>query len=292
MALRAGDRPTAKSHLSTAVAINPDLRMAHEMLGNIYREDGQLDLARPQYEAASRLDPYDANNWYYLGLVDQLLNRVQDAVAAYIQSLQLEPKNAPCNMNLGVAYLTLGQTDDAVRYLTIATQQDPQTSDGWSNLGVALDTKGQTGRAEGAYRQALELAPGSIPVLQNLGSNLIAQGKSSEAIAVFEQLIRKSDTAGVHKRYGDALALAHRDDEAIVQYENALAKQPTYYQAMSGMGFATIDAYHAGLELDESKRHAAVDLWQKSLRLQPNQPQVEAALKQWESSSIGSAGSP
>jgi tetratricopeptide (TPR) repeat protein len=292
IALRDGDRPAAKSHLSTAVAINPDLRMAHEMLGDIYRQDGQLGLAQPQYEAASRLDPYNANNWYYLGLVDQLLNRVTDAIAAYVQSLQLEPKNAPCNMNLGVAYLTLGQTDDAVKYLSIATQEDPQTSDGWSNLGVALDAKGQTSQAEEAYRRALELAPGSVPVLQNLGSNLLSQGKSSEAIAVFSQLVQKDDAPIVHKRYGDALAQAHRDDEAIAQYDRALAQAPNYYQAMSGKAFALIDAYHAGLELDESKRHEAIELWRKSLGLHPNQPTAEAAIKQWETSTIGSASNP
>jgi Tfp pilus assembly protein PilF len=292
MALRDGDRQAAKSHLTTAVAINPDLRMAREMLGNIYREDGQLDLARPQYEAASRLDPYDANNWYNLGLVDQLLNRVKEAIAAYVQSLELDPKNAPCNMNLGVAYLTIGQTDDAVKYLSIATEQDPQTSDGWSNLGVALDSKGQASHAEEAYRKALELAPGSVPVLQNLGSNLLSQGKTSEAIAVFSQLIQKNDTPMAHKRYGDALAQAHRDDEAIAQYDRALAQAPRYYQAMSGKAFALIDAYHVGLELDESKRHEAIELWQKSLAIYPNQPMAEAAIKQWDTSAIGSASNP
>lgn len=287
MALRDGDRAAAETHLNQAVQINPDLRMAHEMLGDMYRQDGKLELAQPHYEAASRLDPYNANNWYYLGLVDQLLSRVHDAILAYLQALQLEPQNANCNMNLGVAYLSVGQPDDSVKYLTIATQDSPQSADAWSNLGVALDSQGQPGRAETAYRQALELQPNDTVVMQNLGSNLITQGKGNEAIAVFEQLIQKADSPVARKRYGDALCQVHRDDDAVAQYDKALAARPNYYPAMSAKAFALIDAYHQGLELDESKRHAALDLWQASLRVHPNQPRVAAALKQWQTVSIG-----
>src|SRR5439155_22028852 len=99
----------------------------------------------------------------------------------------------------------------------------------------------------------------------NLGFNLIAQGRANEAVSVMEQALRNDDSPPVRKRYGDALLMAKRYDDAIEQYDAALRHNPRYLAALNEKGTALIRKYHDGMELDEDIRKAALDSWKQSL---------------------------
>ncbi len=271
---RTGNKDQALRDYEAAVSQNPNLRGAQSRLGEIYRERGQYDRALPHDQAVARLDPYNFLSFYNLGLTYHLLNRLQDAASTYIRALNLKPADTKSNMNLGLVYLALGQSDDSIRYLTRATELDPNSAVAWSNLGVALDAAGDSARAESIYRKSLELDSASATTLQNLAANLITQGKSKEAVAVMEQVMRRVDTAGTHKRYGDALALDRRDADAIAQYDIAIKRDPRFYPAINEKGFVFMRQYRDSLELDEGKRRAAVDLWKQSLKINSNQPGI------------------
>src|SRR4051794_25896775 len=63
-----GDTAGAINALEGATQANPDLTMARDMLGDLYRAGGQYEKATVQYEALVRLDPYTALNHYKLGV--------------------------------------------------------------------------------------------------------------------------------------------------------------------------------------------------------------------------------
>jgi tetratricopeptide (TPR) repeat protein len=278
-----GDRAAAIAGLIDATQANPELRMAHSMLGDLYREQGAYARAAPHYEAMTQLDPYHLDNHYRLGVTYHLLARLQDAAAAYLRALQLNPQDMRSNMNLGLVYLSLGQLDDAVTHLERATRLDPNSSVAWSNLGVALDARDSAALAEAAYRRSLELSPLQDSILVNLANNLSRQRKSSEAISLMQQVLQRNDTAANRKYYGDALASAGRYEDAIQQYDRALELDPRYTAALNEKGAAVIQQYRAGMELDPQKRQQAIALWEQSLRINPNQPQVQAMLRRWRS---------
>src|SRR5690242_11574856 len=75
-----GDRASAIAKLSTATQQNPNLLMAQSMLGDLYREQGAYSQALPHYETLATLDPYGSTTNYRLGLTNQFLNRLQQAV--------------------------------------------------------------------------------------------------------------------------------------------------------------------------------------------------------------------
>jgi tetratricopeptide (TPR) repeat protein len=279
-AYQQGDRDQAVRDLLDATRANPELRMAHSLLGDLYRDEGNYQAATPHYETLIRIDPYGAENHYRLGVTYQFLARLQDAAASYLRALQLNPRDMRSNMNLGLVYLTLNQLDDAVTYLERATQLAPDSAVAWSNLGVALDARGSTVLAEAAYRRSLELSPRQDAIFINLGINLTRQGKAAEAISVLEQAIKHIDTPATRKFYGDALAAAKRYDDAIRQYDLSLKADPQHLPAMNEKGAALMQQYRQGMELDQTKRNQAIELWEKSLSLNPNQPQVRAALQE------------
>jgi tetratricopeptide (TPR) repeat protein len=289
-ARRSGDAKLAETEFQAAVQRNPNLRMAHSRLGDIYTGRGDYEGASKHYEAVARLDPYNYASHYNLGLVYHFLNRIQDAVASYLRALNLKPTDMKSNMNLGLAYLAMDQYDEAVKYLTRATEIDPSSAVAWSNLGVALDAKGDVQQAETKYRRSIELDSRSVTTLQNLASNLITQGKAREAIAVMEQVIERVDTAGTRKRYGDALAQAKRYPEAVKQYDIALKRDPRYWPAMNEKGFVLIREYREGLELDDDKRKGAIALWRDSLKVNPSQQAIRRQVEKAENPSLFGTG--
>jgi tetratricopeptide (TPR) repeat protein len=281
-----GNATAAIAAFNEAIRLNPSLQMPHVRLAELYRQRADYADAAAQYEIASQLDPYSANDAYYLGLCYQFLHRLADSAAAYLKALNLQPGNMKANMNLGLVYLALGHPADAKPYLLRATQLDAKSAQAWSNYGVGLDAVGRLADAEAAYRQALELETGSIPILENLAANLIAQKKAAESIEICRQLLLRSDTPISRTRYGQALVLAQQPSAAREQYELALRIDPQFYLAMTEEAFLLITEYRDGMELDEPKRQAALALWGASLRINPNQPRVLAAVQQWQSSHL------
>lgn len=281
----AGDKEHAMAQLIEATRINPNLIMPRVMLGDMYRSEGNYSDAVNEYEQVTKLDPYGASNWYKLGVGYQFLERLKDAASSYQKALKLEPKDAKSNMNLGLVQLYLGNTDQALQYAKKATQLAPKNAAAWSNLGVTLDSAGQYAKAEEAYRKSIDLDPDNPATLVNLATNLMAQNKAPEAAELMKRAVSISNTAALRKRYGDALAKAGRYDEAVAQYQQALKLDPKYYPALTELGFTRIAEYQKGLELDDTKRADAVNYWRKSIAINPNQPKVEAALKEYGNSS-------
>ena len=281
-----GDNATAIRELERATKANPDLTMAREMLGDLYRGQGEYEKAVPQYEAMVRLDPNTALNHYKLGVSYHFLQRLQEAASAYLRAIKLDPKDAASHMNLGLVYLAMGQLDDAVRFTEKATLLNPSSAAAFSNLGVVLEAKGDFARAEAAYRRSLDLDSRQTETLLNLGSNLIRQGKTADAVSIMERVLQQSDTPPTRKRYGDALARAGKYDEAVKQYEAALAKDPRYYPAMNEIGWVRIAEYRKGLELEDAKRITALDMWRKSLGVNKDQPRIATAIKDWDEKAL------
>ena len=276
-----GDRDRAVSNLVSATRANPDLIMATLLLGDLYRESGSYEDALKQYQRLVKMDSYGWENFYKLGVTYQFLQRLEEAAAAYLKALKLNPNDANTNMNLGLVYLFLGKPDDAVRYTERATLLDPHSAAAFSNFGVALDGRGEFARAEAAYRRSLDLDPTNATTLSNLGTNLIAQNKGAEAADIMARVVKMDDIPLHRKRYGDALAKAGRYDDAIKQYETALKEDPKYYLAMNEIGWAHLAQYRKDLQLDDAKREQALAMWKQSLAVNPDQPRIEAAIKEW-----------
>jgi tetratricopeptide (TPR) repeat protein len=280
-AYRGGNTQLAQARFEEATNVNPNLRMARSMLGDIYRSQGEYLKAREQYEILTQLDPYGAENYYRLGVTYQFLQMIQDAIASYLRALDIKPTDMRSSMNLGLAFLTLNQGDDAVKYLRRATELSPNWGDAWSNLGVALDAQNELAGAEQAYKRALELDRTQNVALLNLAANLIKQNRGAEAVSVMEEAVKRKDDAPTRTRYGHALALSGRFDDALLQYQLALKFDSRYYPALNERGYTSIAMYEKGLELDDTIRQRAVDAWRQSLAIYPNQPPITAAIQKW-----------
>lgn len=279
MAYKAGNNDQAISDLQLALRQHSDLIMAHSMLGDLYQLKRNYNDALAQYEITIRLDPYSYKNHYDEGLMDQLLGKLKEAVAAYLRALELNPQDFLSAENLGAAYLQLDDYDNAIKYCRMATEMNDKSAAAWSNLAVALEAKSQWKDAEAAWRHCLELNGSSVEVSVALAKNLKHQQRYSEARAVLSEVVRVSDTASHRKLLGDALFLEKKYDDALDEYTRAVKLDPAYFPAMNESGWVLITQYNQSLGLEEKKRLAALDAWQASLLINPNQPQVRQLMK-------------
>ena len=284
LAYQNGDSVKAMANLQDAVAKKDDLVMARSMLGDLYRAKGSHDdyeAAREQYEAVAKLDPYEYLNHYHLGLVYQLLERLQDATVSYLNALNLKPEDAKSNMQLGTVYYQLNQPKEALKYAERAAQTDPDSAGAWMNFGLILDANQQYDRAEKAYRKSLDLDSSNSGTRLYLGENLLLQKKYKEAKSVLSELVKIQDEPLNRKRLGDACAGEGNADDAFTQYRAALKLDPNYYPALNAMGELYIIDYNKGLGLDDTKRKAALEVWQQSLAIKRTQANIMARVQQY-----------
>ncbi len=282
MAEKNGDKNEAVASLSKAVHEDPNLMMARLLLGDLYRSDAEYKKAQSLYADVTRLDPYGYRGFYSLGVTCQFLNEFQAAAVAYSKSLQLKPDHVESATNLGTIYLTIGQTEEAIKQMQKAVEIDPKSAAAWANLGVALDTAGRLPEAEHAYRQSLELDSDAVPTRLNLGTNLTRQNRPEEAQTLLKRVVEEADSFLARKRLGDAYLQANKFDEALTEYRKSVALNGDYPPALNGVADALIAQYQAGSELDDASRRNAVEAWQRSMRLNADQPRVKECLAKWE----------
>jgi Flp pilus assembly protein TadD len=117
-------------------------------------------------------------------------------------------------------------------------------------LGDMLLHEGKTAEALPHLLEAVRLAP-QIPGPYNLlGAALGDQGQNEAAAEVFRQALQLVQNADLHHNLGFALARLSSLDEAIREFENALALDPDHLPSLAHLG----ESLRAAGRLDESER--------------------------------------
>lgn len=125
VALEDTDPAAAIAAYERALAGRPDIADAHNNLGRLHHDGGELALAESHYRIAICLADSVALYWFNLGVVVEDRARTAEAIACYERALAIDPDLADAHYNLARLYeLTSRQADDAllmrraVRHLT------------------------------------------------------------------------------------------------------------------------------------------------------------------------------
>ena len=116
--------------------------------------------AVPFLESAVAEDPAHVQAFLYLGIAYQQLNKLDNAIAAYLKILPRGGIETPrIAYNLGNAYFTKGDFVQARRYYTQAIETDASFSSAYLNRANALVKRGELKDAIGDYEMYLDLEP-------------------------------------------------------------------------------------------------------------------------------------
>jgi tetratricopeptide (TPR) repeat protein len=212
---------------------------AHNNLGIVWVQAGQVQEAVRQYEQTLRIRPDYPEAHYDLGVALEKMGRTQEAIQQYGYALQIKPDYAEAHYNLAVALNRAGRMQEAIGHYEQAVRIKSDFVEAHNNLGLALMEQGRLPEAIGHYEQALRIDPQNASAEYNLGNALFELGKLPEAIEHWRQALRLNpDHAKAHYNLGGALEKLGRTQEAIQHYEQALRIKPDLAQAQNALARA------------------------------------------------------
>jgi protein O-mannosyl-transferase len=198
----------------TTLARNPGCWMAHNNLGIVLFQKGQLD----------------------------------EAIEHYRTTLQMQPNFWDADYNLGSALLRRGQVDEAIFYCDKAIAMEPNDPDAQVALANALFQKRRIDDAIVHYQKAVTLRPDYFLARYGLGQALLEKGELGAAIDHCRAaLLIRPDNAECHTILGIALDEKGQSVEAIQHYEKALEISPQSVSALNNLAWLLATSYNAPL---------------------------------------------
>jgi tetratricopeptide (TPR) repeat protein len=171
------------------LAKNPDSWLAHDNLGVVVQERGELDEAIRHFRRSLEIEPHQHEAYNNLGNAMRTRGELDEAVAQIRRSLEVEPNYVLAHNSLGLALHDRGEYDAAVRSFERALQIRPDLAAAHTNLGITLAAQGRLDAAARHHREALRIDPGLTQAHTNLASVLLERGEIDLAIAHLTRVV-------------------------------------------------------------------------------------------------------
>jgi tetratricopeptide (TPR) repeat protein len=174
-----------------ALALKPDLSLAHYLLGLHYRRSGKRDQAIKSLQHAFELDPSNAAAAAELG---GIYSDIADAINSeiwYRQAVRVAPDDATFWLLLAKFYVNHGLRldSDALQCAQKAIELAPQSADAYDTLGHAQFLTGDVKSAETNLLKAKALAPRQPSVYLHLGQLYLEANRFAEAKVSLENAV-------------------------------------------------------------------------------------------------------
>lgn len=157
MFLRRELRDEAGVQATKALALNPMLPLAHELLGEVALAKGDATGAIRELEAERKINPLDPELYDRLGDAYLRNGLYTNAQAALNRAVLLEPNSTGPFILLGETFLKLKQPIQALHYLVHAERMDPSNYVTHNLLGQAYKAIGQLSAANREFKTVVEL---------------------------------------------------------------------------------------------------------------------------------------
>ena len=174
---------------SHALAVTTDNDVAHNNLGYLCVDHGDLDKAISHFDNALRIRSRKRDAHYDVG-------------SAFVQ------------MNLGNALARKGQSDEAMVHYEEAIKLQPNYADAYYNRGNVLFAKGRIDEAIADWEKTLQIQPTDADAHTSLGNALLRKGFLQGAIAHYETALGLAPE-DPHSRINIAWVLATSSDASI-----------------------------------------------------------------------------
>ncbi|HEY2982491.1 MAG TPA: tetratricopeptide repeat protein [Anaerolineales bacterium] len=219
----------------------------------------KIDEAIDAYKQAIQLAPAQIFAWNNLGNLCASIGRNDEAIVVFLKAIECNPKD-PIGWNgLGNVYYKIGYMDDAVAAYRRSIQFMPTFAHPWNGLGDVHASAGRVDQALASYRKAIELNPRYVAPWQRLGALFNGQARPREALKAYQHALSlEPRNAGIWNELGSL----HLKSEAYAEAAEALSKA---IELDHGHGWA-----HCNLALtyaQQGKHAEAVPLLLRSIEL-------------------------
>ena len=155
--LRRELRDEAGMEAGKAIALNPSLPLAHELLGEVALSRADTAGAIREFEAERKINPLNPDLYDRLGDAYLRNGQYADAQQALNRAVLLEPQATGPYILLGETFLKLKQPIQALHYLDHAEKMDPSNYITHNLLGQAYKATGQVEEANREFKMVVEI---------------------------------------------------------------------------------------------------------------------------------------
>ena len=153
------EKQTAEAiqHYERAVALRPNHARAHNNIGVIQQECGDLVGAATAYQQAIDSDPLFGLAWFNRGNCLREENRLCEAIAHYRRALELMPADAEARINLATVLRELRHFDESLALLDEIPSASPHSPKAEFNRSLVHFLRGELGHGWDAYEARLQV---------------------------------------------------------------------------------------------------------------------------------------
>ncbi len=226
-AMDRGDLSRARADLERLVAQSPRSAELHYRLGKVRQLQGELSAARGCFCAALELDKQYVGALIGLGQVDARLDRPEEALVHFDKAIDVEPNQGEAHLARGQVLETLGRTDEALWAYLRSLELDRLSVAAMTRVASIQLGRGLADQALVRLNDANELAPEDAEVRHRRGLAHLALKHPKPAIADLEfASARLPERPDVMLDLARAFEANHQPEAARLLAQKALALQP------------------------------------------------------------------
>jgi tetratricopeptide (TPR) repeat protein len=222
-------------------------------------KSGEIEQAEHLCRQVTEEDPENITMLGMLGAILLKQNKIDDAKAQLLRTIELAPTFAKPHEDLGMLYLSQNQAERASGFFKKAIQLDPTQASAHFGLANALLKMGMKKEAESAHRKYLDLSPTGKALSE--ASRLRKEGNPERAEEICEAILQQEPDNVEALR---TLARIATDDGRYVVAEGLLRKIVSLSPDRS-LSFEELGRFLA----DSGRVPEAVDFITKAIDLEP-----------------------
>lgn len=251
----------ARPLVDQAIALAPEDAGPHYVRGRYLLTQRLWLQAEESLDRATRIDLFDPDAHFYLGIALEKLGETPKAIAVFQKVLNLKPDYPGVHARLGYLYFSgkaydrasqefeqavdenpkdvalieqlslvyyyLHFNDSAERAAHRALELNPKSSGAYNILGSAAFGRREIEKARGYFEKAIALQPDLVAAHANLGAIFNVQGQSDKAMAEFQKVLELDPrNVPVRKNLGDLYVAQKKFAQGIAQYREYLKATP------------------------------------------------------------------
>ena len=186
------DYRAAMDSLRRAIALNPNLAIAHQRYAWCLCGSGHLNEAVREMRRAQELDPLSHTNNTALGMVLVFARQYRDALSYCYKAAELAPNEAVVQENVAFAYALNGMYQQAIEHYQRVCELNPENKgDALAWVAIVLVSSGRRPEADVMMPEILTLAGEGRADPYNIAVLYGARGEKDAAFEWFDKALQK-----------------------------------------------------------------------------------------------------
>lgn len=232
--LESGEFKSAQEFL-VSVSARMDRPAVHQLLARANEGAGKFQQAAEQYRIADR-EQASEESLFGFGYESILAGSMQDGLVAFQAGVQKYPRSIPLRIGAGTVQFLMGNVSGGLESFLNATDTDPSDPRPYRFLSAASGISDKEGeRLRATFKRYLDLRPDAALANFGYAEALLRKGDPADVPHV-EKLLKRAieldpNLADAHVERADLFAERGDDQNAAVEYENALRISPDLAEA-------------------------------------------------------------